>query len=240
MASTRDNDPITGSSGCVNCRVRHLCLPADLGPSETAQFSAIVRRRGPFTRGETIYRAGEPFHSLHAVQTGALKSYGTNGNGEEQVTGFYLPGDLAGMDAIESDVHPWSAAALEHTWVCAVPYDRVTALSTGTPHLRRALIRYMSRELVADEIALMTVGRVHAEQRTLRLLNDLHDRLRERLGNIDEFYLPMTRKEMASYLGLTIESVSRALSRLRDAGTIQTNGRMVRVRNQVDAVRRFG
>lgn len=125
MASTRDRHPTIHSSGCMDCRVRHLCLPAGLAESETKRFSAIVRRRGPFKRGEWIYRAGEPFHSLHAVQTGALKTYGVADNGEEQITGFYLSGELVGMDAIASDVHPWSAAALEHTWVCTVPLRSV-------------------------------------------------------------------------------------------------------------------
>lgn len=240
MASTRDRAAITGNSGCMYCRVRNLCLPAGLAQAEAEQFSAIVRRCGPFKRGETVYRAADPFNSLYAVQTGALKTYGVNGDGEQQVTGFHLSGELVGMDAIVSNVHPWSAAALEHTWVCTIPYDQLTALGMETPQLRHALIRCMSRELIADEVALMRVGKTHAEQRMLGLLNDLHQRFRQRLGNVDEIYLPMTRREIASYLGLTIETVSRALSRLQAAGTIQTNGRTVRIRNEVGAVRHFG
>lgn len=98
----------------------------------------------------------------------------------------------------------------------------------------------MSRELIADETALMTVRRMHAEQRMMRLLNDLHLRFRERLGDVDEIHLPMTRGEIASYLGLTIETVSRVLSRLRATGTIRAYGRTVRMQDDGDAFRRFG
>jgi len=227
--AVRDFRPEAPPTGCMACGVRQLCLPAKLNASEIERFSAIVHRRGPFKRGDIVYAAGDPLDGLHVVQAGALKTHGVTGRGVEHVARFHLPGELAGTDAIHSGVHPWYTVALERTWLCAMSFEQLSNLAREVPPLGRALVRTLSRELSADEAALMTLGKMGASQRLTWFLNDLHTRYAKTLGSAEELHLPMTRADIASYLGMTTETVSRLLARLQSEGVIEFNGRSVRL-----------
>lgn len=213
---------------CENCHVRRLCLPVALERNDLAQLNQLVERRGPIKRGDALYKSGDTFTSVYAIQGGAVKTYGLTNDGQAQITGFHLPGELVGLDAINTGIHPCHAVALENTWVCEIPYGRLQALNEHIPSLQREFVRIMSRELVADQASLMMVGKLSAEQRVMRLLNNVFQRMRIRLGNVDEIRLPMTREDIANYVGLTTETVSRVLAHLKDQGVIELNNRQVR------------
>jgi CRP/FNR family transcriptional regulator, anaerobic regulatory protein len=213
---------------CEDCRVRKLCLPVSLDSPDIQNLNQLVKRRPPLKKGEFLYRAGDRFRSIFAVQIGALKTYGITADGVEQVTGFHLSGELVGLDAINDEVHPCNAVALENTWVCELPYDDLSSLAQKVPGLQREIMRIMSREIRSDADLLMLVGKVSAEVRLMRFLNNLHQRMSKRLGNVDEIHLPMTREDIASYLGLTPETVSRVLARLRGEGLITINNRRIK------------
>jgi len=238
MAKPRNLRLVTVKPACESCHVRRLCLPVSLDAPDVERLDTLVHRRGPFKRGETLYQAGDTFGNLYAIQAGAIKTYGLTNEGQEQITGFHLPGELVGMDAIHSKVHPCHAVALENTWVCEVPFDRLEALSAQVPGLQKEFIRIMSRELVADQDSLMMMGKLSAEQRVLRLLTNIYRRLRVRLGNVEEIRLPMTREDIANYVGLTTETVSRVLARLREEGVIEFRNRNVRFLD-LDAAQRI-
>ncbi len=213
---------------CEHCAVRRLCLPVSLDTKDVHFMSELVERRGPLKRGDIIYKAGDKFTSLFAIQTGAVKTYGLTSEGQEQITGFHLPGELVGMDAINSSIHPCHAVALENTWVCEIPYNKMEELGGKLPSLQREFVRVLSREILADQDTLMMIAKLTAEQRVVRLLNNIYQRMRLRMGNIEEIRLPMTREDMANYLGLTQETVSRVLAHLRDEGLIEVSNRRVR------------
>ncbi|HKJ09027.1 MAG TPA: fumarate/nitrate reduction transcriptional regulator Fnr [Gammaproteobacteria bacterium] len=213
---------------CENCHVRRLCLPVSLESADLAELNQLVERRGPIKRGESIYQAGDTFTSVYAIQGGAVKTYGLTSDGQEQITGFHLSGELVGLDAINTGLHPCHAVALENTWVCEIPYDRLQQLNEQIPSLQREFVRIMSRELVADQASLMMVGKLSAEQRVMRLLHNVFQRMRQRMGNVDEIRLPMTREDIANYVGLTTETVSRVLAHLREQGILEINNRQVR------------
>ncbi|MEJ2509756.1 MAG: helix-turn-helix domain-containing protein [Gammaproteobacteria bacterium] len=238
MASVRDIHPGSTASGCAGCHVRHLCLPAKLAPDEIDRFNTLLRRRGPYGRGDVLYSPGDPLDALYIVQVGSVKSVGVTGHGAEYITRFHLPGDLVGADAIDRGLHHWSAVALERTWLCAVPFEQVEALGGDIPGLGRALTRALSCELMTNEAALITLGKLNAEQRLLWFLNDLHGRLQARLGNSDQISLPMSRADIASYLGMTTETVSRLLAQLQTEGVIQFNNRSVRIQRRRTPARR--
>lgn len=205
-----------------------MCLPVALDEKAIQSLSQLVKRRTPLKKGEYLYHAGDRFTSLYAIQVGSIKTYGLTLEGTTQVTGFHLSGELVGMDAIDNQVHPCNAVALENTWVCELPFAQLEALTQKVPSLQHELMRIMSRKIRGEGDTLMLVGKVNAEVRLVRFLHSLHQRMRRRLGDVDEIYLPMTREDIANYLGLTPETVSRVLTRLRAEGIIAINNRRIK------------
>lgn len=216
---------------CTGCRVRRLCLPVSLDNTAVQTLAQLVKRRAPLKRGEHLYHSGDRFTSLYAIQVGSLKTYGITLEGTVQVTGFHLSGELVGMDAIDNLVHPCSAVALENTWVCELPFNQLETLALQVPSLQHEIMRLMSRQIRDESNALMMMGKVSAEVRLVRFLRNLHQRMRKRLGNIDEIHLPMTREDIANYLGLTPETVSRVFTRLRSEGIITVRNRRLKFVN---------
>ena len=218
-------------AACKDCSLRELCLPLGLSEPDISSLDKMVKRRRVLKKGEMLYRFGDPLHSLYAIRNGALKTTGLIEDGRAQITGFYLPGELLGIDAINTDHHPCSAEALEASEVCEIPYDALEALAQEVPGLQHQLLRIMSREIVRDEEMLMMLGRMSAEERLASCLMSFSRRF-ARLGNAAvEFKLSMSRQDLGDYLGLALETVSRLLSRFQDDGLINVHGRQIVLRD---------
>src|SRR4030067_1823244 len=144
---------------CQNCSLFQLCLPVGLDRGDLELLDRIIKRRRPVHRGEHLFRAGEPFQSIYAVRSGSVKTYTVSEDGGEQVTGFHLPGELFGLDAINAGRHPCSAIALEATSVCEVPFDRLEELGREVPSLPRQMLRIMSKEILHDQSLLLQLGK---------------------------------------------------------------------------------
>ena len=147
------------------------------------------------------------------------------------MTGFYLPGELLGMDAINADQHPCNAEALETSEVCDIPYTALEELAQKVPGLQHQLLRIMSREIVRDEDMLMMLGRMSAEERLASCLMSFSRRLARLGDSVVEFKLSMSRQDLGDYLGLALETVSRLLTRFQDEGLISVHGRQIVLRN---------
>lgn len=106
---------------CQTCSLSSLCLPLALEIDDMGQFDAIIRRRAPLKKGEPLFRQGDTFTSVYAVRSGSLKQVTSEGNGSEQLTNFYLPSELVGLDGIDEEHYPGSVIALETTTVCEIP-----------------------------------------------------------------------------------------------------------------------
>jgi CRP/FNR family transcriptional regulator, anaerobic regulatory protein len=218
-------------TACKDCSLRELCLPLGLEADDLAALDGMVKRRRSLKKGEQLYRLGDPLQSLYAVRAGTFKSSGVMEDGRVQVAGFYLPGELLGMDAISTDKHPCSAEALEPSEVCEIPFNALEQLAHKIPGLQHQLLRVMSREIVRDEHTLMMVGRMTAEERFASCLISF-SRRHERLGESGkEFRLSMSRQDLGDYLGLALETVSRLFSRFQEDGLIEVQGREVRLRD---------
>ncbi|GAB4355343.1 MAG: fumarate/nitrate reduction transcriptional regulator Fnr [Gammaproteobacteria bacterium] len=201
-------------------------------------LSEIATRHQRLQKGKTLYRQGDAFKSLYAIRGGSVKTYGLTEDGEAQITGFHLTGEIVGMDAIGGVVHPCTAELLEDSWVCELPFNKLEELSRQLPSLQRELLHAMAQEIRNEEHALMLVRGLRAEQRVMRFINSLLKRMQERLGNIVEIPLAMTREDIANYLGLAPETLSRALAKLRDDGVIRVELKSIEVLDQ-EAVRRI-
>lgn len=218
-------------AACKNCTLKELCLPLGLDEQDLKALDALIRRRQTLKKGEYLYRFGDPLHALYAIRRGSMKTSGLMEDGRVQVTGFHLPGELLGIDAINTDEHPCSAEALESTEVCEVPYLALEDLALKVPGLQHQLFRMMSREIARDQQMLMTLGRMAAEERVASCLLSFSQR-HARLGfDGTRFKLSMSRQDLGDYLGLALETVSRLLSRFQEEKLIEVQGRAIWIRD---------
>ncbi|HET6604556.1 MAG TPA: helix-turn-helix domain-containing protein [Xanthomonadaceae bacterium] len=214
---------------CATCSLTQLCLPATIGTEDMARLDDIVKRRSRVARGGRLYRQGDRLEVLFAALGGAFKTTAISPEGDEQVIGFHLPGELIGLDGIGSGRFQCDAVALEDAEVCEVPFERLESLAAQIPGLQRQLLRIIGRGMDRDQSHLEMLGRKQAGERVALFLHSLSERYRILGQRDDQFSLPMAREEIASYLGMVIETVSRTLTRLRDDGLIAVRGRQVRI-----------
>jgi CRP/FNR family transcriptional regulator len=132
---------------CGNCRLNSICLPLALESGDIQQLDDIIQRSKPLQKTQHLYREGDEFQSVYAVRSGTLKAYKTTDDGREQVTGFYFPGEILGMDGISNNSHASSAKALETAAVCEIPFTSLEKLSSLMPNLQRHFFQLMSREI---------------------------------------------------------------------------------------------
>jgi CRP/FNR family transcriptional regulator len=212
---------------CISCCLRGVCLPGGLSSKELARFDQLAMQKRKVSRGAALYRNGDAFETLYAVRSGAFKSVGISRQGDEKITGFYLPGEILGLDAISPGRHGYDAVALEDSEVCTIPYAELEELASSAPGLQRQLFRALSSDISRDQGLMLLLGSMSAEQRLAAFLLSLSRRY-ERLGfAANRFVLRMTRDELGNYLGMTLETVSRLMSRFQRAGLISVRQREI-------------
>lgn len=221
--------PILPKISCQQCSISQLCLPVSLAEAEVEHLDSIIKRNRPLQRGEHLFRAGETFQSLFAIRTGSLKTYTVSPDGEEQITGFHLAGEVIGLDAVYRQSHPSFAMAMETTMVCELPFEQLEELSGSIPGLRQQLLKVMSREILEDQELLLLLNKKNAEERLAAFLINLSTRYARRGRSAQRFLLPMTRGDIGNYLGLTIETVSRLFTRYQKAELLQAQGKEIAI-----------
>jgi CRP/FNR family transcriptional regulator len=214
---------------CSSCNLRELCLPMGMSSGQMDRLDAIVSNRRTVVRGESMFRTGDPFTSLYAIRTGFFKSCVSAEDGREQVTGFQMAGELIGLDGIGTELHTCDAVALEDSQVCVIPFQQLEELSRELTDLQRHFHRIMSREIVREHGVMLLLGSMRAEERLAAFLLNLTQRLHARGFAPQSLVLRMTREEIGSYLGLKLETVSRAFSKLQDDGVLQVRQRQIEV-----------
>ncbi|HVO06294.1 MAG TPA: fumarate/nitrate reduction transcriptional regulator Fnr [Burkholderiaceae bacterium] len=216
-------------TACSNCGLRELCLPVGFSETEMQKLDALVAQRRSVKRGQSLFRAGEPFEALYAVRTGFFKTCTSSPDGREHVTGFQMAGELLGLDGISSDRHTCGAVALEDSQVCVIPYAQLESLSQDFTELQRQFHRIMGREIVRDHGVMMLLGSMRAEERLAAFLLNLSQRLKARGYSSTSLILRMTREEIGTYLGLKLETVSRCFSKFHDDGLLKVHQRHVEI-----------
>jgi len=214
---------------CQNCSISELCLPFTLNEQELNTLDDIIDRKRPIHKGDKIFNDGQELHSLFAIRSGTFKTFTVNEQGEEQITGFHLAGDLLGFDAIADSEHKSFAQALETSMVCEIPYNNLDKLSNTMPKLKKQVLRLMSNEIRTDQEMLTLLNRKNAEQRVATFLVSLSDRYHARGLSATEFRLTMTRSDIGNYIGLTVETISRLLNRFHKNGLIKVDGKLITI-----------
>ena len=214
---------------CATCGLNQLCLPASIGGDDLPRLDEVVQVKKTLAREQSLYSAGQKFRALYVVRSGAFKTFTVDGEGESQVLGFHLPGEIMGLDAIAAGSHQCSAEALEHSSACEVPYEKIETVARELPGLQQQLMRVISREVQLDQRHLVMIGRRVALERLAIFLHSLSQRLARVRRDPHEFVLPMSRRDLANYLGLVIETVSRLFSRLAEMGVIAVDRKTIRI-----------
>lgn len=223
---------------CGNCRLSSICLPISMHVSDIDKVNDIIQRGRPLHKGDYLYRANEPFQSVYAVRSGTVKSITLSDSGEEQVTGFYLPGEILGMEGIAQDRYTNSAIALETASICEIPFQRLEELSLRIPSLQRHFFQLMSKEITQEQQLAGLLSKSSAEQRVAALLLSISARNKARQLSATAFRLPMSRTDIGNFLGLTIETVSRVFTRLQKQGVIRVDKKEIEVED-IDALRKL-
>ncbi len=214
---------------CGNCRLNSICLPLALGSDDIEQLDNIIERSKPMQKGQHLYREGDAFKSVFAVRSGAMKAYKTTDDGREQVTGFYFPGEILGMDGISNNLHASSAKALETAAVCEIPFTSLEKLSAMMPSLQRHFFQLMSREITEDQQLITLLSKNSADERVASLILSISARNSKRKLSATQFRLPMSRVDIGNYLGLTVETVSRVFSRMQKLDILQVDNKEIKI-----------
>ena len=214
---------------CAKCNLRETCLAGDIPLEDLERIERIVYARRRIKRGECLFSAGDHFTSLYAIRTGSFKTTIVDCEGREQVTGFFMTGELLGMGGLASGRCEGTAIALEDSDVCAMPYVLIEEIGREIPSLQRGLHLVLAREIVRDHGVMLLLGSMSAQERLAAFLINLSKRYLRRGYSSSNFILRMTRDDIGSYLGLKVETVSRLFSSLQENGLLQVQGRAVKL-----------
>ena len=216
---------------CGSCSLAELCLPRGMTEAEMTMLDRIVKHQPPLHPGQHLYRSGDTGLHLFAVRSGCLKTYCTSKDGEEQVLGFTLPGEIVGLDGLHNGRYVSNSIVLETSSICALPYDQIEELCSALPALHRQIMRVVGKEITFDQEMLMLLGKRSADERLAAFLLSLSRRYHSRGLSATEYNLPMSRQDIGNYLGLAIETVSRLFAHFQDDGLVKVNRRQVVLRD---------
>ncbi|MBP0630766.1 MULTISPECIES: fumarate/nitrate reduction transcriptional regulator Fnr [unclassified Cupriavidus] len=216
---------------CTSCMMRNICMAASLEAGEMARLDTVVQGWRSVKQGERLYRAGDPFRSLYAIRAGSFKTVVSPERGKETISGFYMAGDSIGMDGVCQESHNCDAIALEDSVVCVIPFHLLEALCREIKPLQRQLHKMFSAEIVRESRQMTLLSNMSAEQRVAAFLLNVSARYRERGYSATSFVLRMTREDIGSFLGVTLETVSRTLSKFQQEGLLTVQGKSIELIN---------
>ena len=207
---------------CSTCAFSRACLSQGMDKASLRDLHMLVEHVGPLHAGEHVFREGDPFDAIAAVRAGTVKTYVIDSEGREHVLGFHLPGEVIGLDAIDGERYPCDAVALDTVMLCRFSFPKISVLATRVPGLQRQLFRLLSRDIGR---AALLAGDWSADQRMAAFLIGVSRRLAARGFSPRRFQLTMPRTDIANYLRLAPETVSRVLKRFQDDGLLRVDRR---------------
>lgn len=223
----------TTSVKCSLCHLKNICIPTRLVESEFEQLEHVIQKRIVYKQGESLLKSGDKFDSIYAVSSGSFKNEHISPDGTQQITNFFLPGEIIGLNAVGTNVHTTQTVALETSSVCEIKFTQLEEIMLSLPNLHREVLALMSKEIRQEQCAVGIISHSGATERMASFILNLSDRLSKRHLSGDSFILTMTRIDIGDYLGLATETVSRQLSALAEAGLIEIEGRNITILDRV-------
>jgi CRP/FNR family transcriptional regulator, anaerobic regulatory protein len=206
---------------CFGCAVRKISLCGILDNDELSAY----RRTGSTVRvenGQALFFEGDPADAVFTITKGTIRLSKLLADGRRQIAGFLFPGDFLGLTV--EDAHLFTAEAVGAAELCRFPRVRFEAFLDEHPHMERRLFALAAHELAAARLQVVLLGRKTATEKVVSFLLMLGTKCRHEGGLADEIDLPMTRSDIADYLGLRIETVSREITALKTRQLIRLTG----------------
>ena len=217
---------------CENCSLKDLCLPRSLDIKELEKLDRIVITEKISNKNIKIFNQGDSSGSIFAVKSGSIKTFTTARNGDEQILGFHLPGELIGLDGLDNMIHSCSAATLEPTSVCELPIKDLNILCVKMPGLQRQLLNLISNVISGDHEMLLMMAKCSAKQKFARFIISLTTRYKKRDIAPNQYKLVMTRADIGNYLGVSKETISRLIKLFNDNNILSVKNNFVNVKNE--------
>ncbi|WP_305805115.1 helix-turn-helix domain-containing protein [Stenotrophomonas sp. YIM B06876] len=211
---------------CSTCAFSQACLSEGMDKRALMELHVLVEHVGPLHAGEHLFREGDAFGTIAAVRAGTVKTYRVDPDGQQQVLGFHLPGEVIGLNGIDGDRYPCNAVALDTVMLCRFSFPRIALLATRLPNLQQHLFRLMSRDI---GVASLFARDNTADERIAAFLIGLSRRLAVRGFSPRRFQLTMSRTDIANYLRQAPETVSRILRRFEQDGLVRIRQRDVEI-----------
>lgn len=218
-------------ASCQNCSLVELCLPRGLGNDDLTQLDDVIQNRRLLHKGDELFSQGENSGCIYAVRSGSVKTFTTAKDGEEQVLGFHLPGELLGLDGLDNKIHSCSGVALDTATICELPISELNVLCVKIPGLQQQLLSLISNEIAKDHTMLLLLARRNAEQKLATFFINLSGRFKARGYSGTDFDLTMSRHDIGNYLGLVDETVSRLFTKFREKKIIDAERRKIKLLN---------
>jgi len=214
---------------CSPCSVSGLSVHSGGNHSLSSYSEHIGVQLRPLHKGEYLFRQGDMLRNIYLIRSGGVKLLHTSHDGTEQILNFYLRGDMLGLGDVESGLHSCSAIALETASICKFPYDKLQSVCLHEPRLYDHLFRMASREIAYEQTKTVLRGQKLSEERFATFILDLSSRNRKNGYSQREFNLKMSRHDIANYLCLADETVSRLMSKFCAGGLLEVNKRSIRI-----------
>jgi len=226
--------PSLGLLSCRTCSIRGGCFIEQLTPIHEHVYQ-VMKNRKDVSKGAHIFRSGDAVKSIFIVTSGSVKSYILMENGEEQVLNFFMPGEVFGLEAMASDCHISSAVTLEATRICKLSLTDLQDRALG-----QGFLNLISKSLLREHNLTMMLARKDANARLASFLVEMSKRTNSAAQSVDVIKLTMTRRDIANYLGMALETVCRTLRRFQDSGMLKVRRRTVDVHDYACLLRIAG
>lgn len=220
------------NASCSNCGLQKICFPTGLTKDDTEKLDSIVDRGPVLRKGDYLFKSGSSFSSLYAIKAGAIKVYTTNSSGAEHIYGFFLPGDVLGVEALSTGTHNCSAVAIDTCSVCEIPYNQLGSLSLQIPALNQQVYCLMSKATNDSRLHSEILSKKSAEQKVAAFIEAIATKFHTRGYLYSEFSFGALHRDVAKYLGLTPETLSRVLSKFAREEVVEWRGKEIRIFNE--------
>lgn len=211
---------------CGTCAFSSACISSGYDKTALRDLHVLIEHVGPFQAGDYLFREGDAFNAIAAVRAGVVKTSVVDNHGREQVLGFYLPGEVIGLNAIHNNRYPCNAVALDTVTLCRFSFPQMATLASRLPGLQQHLFRLLSADIGK---AAALAGDFNADERMAAFIVSLSRRYAARGYSATRLHLPMPRADIANYLGLAAETVSRVLRRFQQDGLIEVERREMEI-----------
>lgn len=225
MIPTKTNE--TAKTTCKHCNLKKICFPSGLSTEEMKDFGQATKKTLKVKKKQSVFKRGDKLDSIYAIKSGSIKTSITSARGQVQVLGFHLPSHLIGLDGFADSRHTCDATALEDSLLCELSLSDFESLCDVLPGMRKIMLQQVGAEISRHHNVALTLGQMQTEERLATYLLRLSCSFKQLGYSCLSYYLPMPRHDLANFLGMAPETLSRMFARLEQANIMRINRREI-------------